>query len=108
MTIHDAILEFQSCRRGEDVARWLNARGYHGIPNDETECPLAHAFTNLTDTVCEVDGAFVTSPTFEAELPPALWNFIQQFDDGQYPELETANRPDRLNERIAELAEVNA
>jgi len=82
----------------DEVAAWLAQQGIKGVPGDAGSCPLANYFGSQLEWEYHVfvrEGGIATrSPatdrlTGHIETHPTLQKFIQNFDGGDYPELES-------------------
>lgn len=93
MTIKEA-LELLDAGDADGVAVVLHSLDANGRAGNALRCPLARALRQLTgrDRVCVGGGsADVFNAPFEsAPLPPAVNDFVDAFDAGQYPELVEA------------------
>lgn len=77
----------------EDVAESLYNLGYKGERCNAAHCPVAHYLKQkLGEPTLWVDCGEVALPGEHdtLETPAAVFDFIQRFDFGEYPELEEA------------------
>jgi hypothetical protein len=80
------------------VARNLDAMGFRGCKNSESNCPVAnYLLTSITDA-CRVqvlcgDASVLDSADnrISADWPPAVDEFIELFDNGRLPSLEDSD-----------------
>lgn len=92
---------------GFQVAEALEARGVTGFREDCTSCPVANLIKSevpaLVDAAQEdfgVTDEYVRLPSGErVDLPPAIAEFVHDFDNGRYLELVD---PDDLDDARAE------
>jgi hypothetical protein len=70
------------------VARRLIDRGAHGRKGNERDCVLARFLRGRCGVPVTVYGDRAYWPTGERALSPVLRDFVAEFDDGWYPELE--------------------
>ncbi len=74
------------------VAKWLQTNDFSGKRGSSGKCPIArylaakvghHIIVTSEAANVVIDGRLVA-----VTLPPAVSTFVQQFDEGWYPELE--------------------
>jgi hypothetical protein len=89
---------------GPEVARRLADLGIRGVPNHQSECPLARLLSAAVgcDPVVarvRVSNSFVRLrkasgwPWVRVELPPAVTEFVAAFDAGRHPSLVQRSSP---------------
>jgi hypothetical protein len=77
------------------VARNLDAMGFRGCKNNDSNCPVANYLLASVSDACRVrvlcgDASVLDSDDnrISADWPPAVDEFIELFDNGRFPALE--------------------
>lgn len=85
-----------------EVAGNLRSGGFTGIPDDSCNCPVARFLQRELGTVSVTVGSQAHIEDEDekngVDLPKAVTDFVNNFDDGDYPELEELTPPKTSNE----------
>lgn len=79
------------------IANFLSKEGIHGTVSDTWKCPLAAYLGTQIKYPVAVDTDAIWLMYYQddgVETPETLQEFIANFDDGEYPELEWADGED--------------
>lgn len=82
------------CKSAEGVAKFLRNRGIKGARDEPDSCPIANYLSDgfYANVSGEVELVMDTHPLFavtvEENLTPAMDEFINKFDSGNYSYLE--------------------
>jgi hypothetical protein len=95
-TIQQALDAFKPCKTAHEVADLLRIRKIRGRPASPTDCPIAQfiksAIPDTSSVAVDVEYHEVKISERhdgygELSLPWEVGEFIQNFDQGQYPDL---------------------
>lgn len=76
----------------EKVAKTLHKKGYKGKRDKPRSCPVARYLEDTVKCPLQVMGARIDLHSHILRLPIPVSEFVQRFDNGEYPELETNNK----------------
>lgn len=71
----------------DEIADFLKANGVTAVPGDTQSCALARFLTKELGTTIAVGPHNPNNPS--VVVPPSVQGFIDNFDDGKYPEIST-------------------
>lgn len=76
---------------GDAVAEHLKTLGVTGVPKDGHACPIYNYLRANDIALAAVDIESIDFDDGWMDTPPAVRDFIEDFDDGYFPELEASS-----------------
>jgi hypothetical protein len=91
MTLNQQVREALEALGNEPkiVASRLQEAGFHGKRRNSEECPIANFVNKRFELLgVEVGLDHIEYPFGKIELPPVITQFVKNFDNGCYPQLQ--------------------